>query len=79
MKIPKQEPRSKNMYDVHKWVINVIDSCTTTEQYLRAHKLVSLFEKMYNDYDMVMVLRYTLENKFSKLTYEKLERNDAKL
>lgn len=63
-----REKRSTNKYDVYKWVIKVINSCNTTEQYICAHNLLRLFDNTYNEDYLAVSLRYISRDKLFKLT-----------
>jgi len=47
-----------NKYDVYNWIIKVIDSTTTYRQYNNADKLIELFDKKYDDFELYKQLNY---------------------
>lgn len=44
--------RTKNYYDIRKWVETVISSCTTFQHYLVANKVLYNFKKQEVDSDL---------------------------
>lgn len=49
--------RSKNKYDVYRWIEKVIDSCKTHEQFSSVNNLIQNFVNIYEDYDLAGELR----------------------
>lgn len=49
--------RSKNKYDVYRWIEKVIDSCKTHEQFSSVNNLIQNFVTIYEDYDLAGELR----------------------
>ncbi len=60
--------KSKHKYDVYKWIVKVIESCTTQEQLVTATSLVNNFEHLYKSSSITMVLRNHLNRSFDKIT-----------
>jgi len=60
--------RSKNIYDIHAWVLKSIDSCVTADQLLVAARLIPQFD---------LLLRKTL-SKESDYMHDFIVQNDER-
>jgi hypothetical protein len=49
---------SNNKYDELLWIKKVIDSTTTYRQFNNADKLIELFDKKYDDFDLYQELSH---------------------
>lgn len=49
--------KSKNKYDVYRWIEKVIDSCKTHEQFSSVNNLIQNFVTVYDDCDLALELR----------------------
>ncbi len=58
---------SNNKYDELLWIKKVIDSTTTYRQYNNADKLIELFDKKYNDFDLYKELSHHAIDHLDKL------------
>ena len=58
---------SDNKYDELIWIKKVIDSTTTHRQYNNADKLIELFDKKYDDFELYKELSHHAIDHLAKL------------
>ena len=77
----EEEKRSKNYYEVLKWVENCINSCETYRQLVSCTKLIKNFNRIYskhrsfnlNDvFNLFALKHYRLREISEKLNYEQV-------
>lgn len=62
---------SKNKYDVHKWLIKVLDSCVSIAQWSSWNRMYANWRKVYYDYTIDHELDSQLRNKRDLWLYRK--------
>jgi len=58
---------SNNKYDELIWIKKVIDSTTTYKQFTNADKLIELFDKKYDDFELYKQLSHHAIDHLGKL------------
>ncbi len=58
---------SNNKYDELIWIKKVIDSTTTYKQFTNADKLIELFDKKYDDFELYKQLSHHAIDHLDKL------------
>lgn len=56
-----------NKYDIHRWIIKVINSCETLAHWAGCFKLIKSFNKMYSDEELDYSLRIQHTFKFEEI------------
>lgn len=62
---------SSNKYDIHKWLIKVLESCVTIDQWSTWNRLYANWRRFHYDYQIDHELDSQLRNKRDLWLYKK--------